>query len=659
MIASPNENDSSNPETAEGSTTPQPESPSSDPSKSTLVDESTLPRSSGEAPKTWPIGLILDDRYFIEKELGHGGIGAVYLARDRKLHDRLVVVKVLLEKSLRSERILEKFQQEKEALSRVDHPGIIGILDNGNLPDGNPYIVMQYVSGVNLRAVLSPEGLDLMRTAGIIGQLGNALAAAHGEGIYHRDLKPENIMLQGPTPGEEQVRVIDFGVAKVTDSRVALSTVTPTTLGTYGYMSPEQFRGERVTAASDVYSLGAIAYEMVTGRRPLNPETVGQLGEMQRQGVRIRPRDLRPALPEAAQEVILKALSFEPRSRYQSAREFGDSFSLAVSAGVESGMSPSSEQVSPVNLLAVLTRARPTTLIAIAVIIVAALLVTVWATFLREPANRSDVPSSNAPPVSAGKSITNSLGMEFVHLPAGSFLMGSTNGEHDEQPPRTVDVESFYLGRCEVTQAQWQAVMRTNPSHFRGADRPVDNISWDEIQEFIKKLHAMGDGYTYRLPTESEWEYACRAGSTGDFAGDLDLMAWYANNSGRQRLDADEIWRTDRDNYAQRLAANASETHPVRQKQPNAFGLYDMHGNAWEWCADYYHQNYIGAPTDGGAWLSGGDMNYRVMRGGSRASIRERCRCAIRKLSAPSGHGNDVGFRIVAMPIGHDAAKTG
>ena len=605
---------------------------------STLIDNETVPQTPINPGERWPIGLTVGDRYFIEKELGHGGIGAVFLARDRKVHDRAVVVKVLLEKSLGDERILQKFRQEQEALARVDHPGIIGILDTGELPDGNPYLVMQYVAGTTLRNALSAQGIDLERAARIIKQLGSALSAAHDKGILHRDLKPENIMLQSVPPDEELVRVIDFGVAKVKDSLVAPSTATPNTLGTYGYMSPEQFRGARVTAASDIFSLGVIAYEMVTGRRPFNPESVGQLNELHQHGVRIKPIDLRPALSRSAQEIILKALSFEPARRYQTAREFGDSLSQALIRGEEPVQKSSS--------LARTSMQRRTAIIAVITIAVAASLVVVWAAFFRER-----VAGIQPQGVVRVKPLTNSLKMEFLPIPAGTFLMGSINFDPDEQPTQIVTIKNqFYLGRSEVTQGQWQAVMGTNPSHFRGVDRPVENVSWEEIQDFIRKLNTSSTGYTYRLPSESEWEYACRAGTPDDFAGDLDLMAWYANNSGQRPFDGDEIWRTDRDNYAQRVRDNGNETHPVGQKQPNGFGLYDMHGNAWEWSADYYHPNYTGAPTDGSAWLSGGDMNYRVMRGGSRASIRGRCRCTVRKLSAPNGRGDDVGFRLVAVP---------
>lgn len=214
------------------------------------------------------VGITLDQRYLVERKLGHGGVGAVYLARDRKLHDKHVVVKVLLEKSLQDAWVILKFQQEKEALARVEHPGVVGIIDTGELPDGKPYIVMQYVDGISLRDAIKaqPEGMDLERAASIIKQSGAALSAVHDKKIYHRDLKPENIMLQRLGRGDDQVKILDFGVAKVKESVIAQSTVTgAATAGTIVYMSPEQLRGEKVTAASDIYSLAVIAYEMVTG----------------------------------------------------------------------------------------------------------------------------------------------------------------------------------------------------------------------------------------------------------------------------------------------------------------------------------------------------------------------------------------------------------
>src|SRR6185312_5556213 len=281
-------------------------------------------------PENSILGSLIDGRYLIKQKLGHGGFGVVYLALDKKMVSRPVVVKVILEQGSGDEYSVKKFQQEIEALARVDHPSIVGIFDAGEMPDGKPYLVMQYVEGISLRAAIKPEGMDFNRAANIIRQVGRALSAAHRKEIFHRDLKPENVMLRSTSDGDEQVKVIDFGVAKVRNSATSLSTGKERAVGTIAYMSPEQLSVCKLTAASDVYSFGVMAYEMLTGRRPTNPESMFQLLEMQRAGVRVKPMDLRPGLPLAAQESILKALSFEPEARHQKAREFGDELSWAL-----------------------------------------------------------------------------------------------------------------------------------------------------------------------------------------------------------------------------------------------------------------------------------------------------------------------------------------
>jgi eukaryotic-like serine/threonine-protein kinase len=290
------------------------------------LNETTLPAQSSLS------GQVLDDRYVIDKELGHGGVGIVYLARDRRLHDKRVVIKVLLDKSLDNAWVVQKFQQEKEALARVDHPGVVGILDTGELPDGKRYIVMQFIDGVTLRSQIKSEGMPLDRAAEIVRQIGRALSAAHDKGIFHRDLKPENIMLQSFSGDEEQVKIIDFGIAKLKHSRVAPSTVTGATAGTVVYMAPEQLSGRPISAATDIFAFGTIAYEIITGRKPFNPETGFELLEMQRQGVRVSPSDLRPALPVQANDIILRALNFEAAARFQTAREFADALARALSS---------------------------------------------------------------------------------------------------------------------------------------------------------------------------------------------------------------------------------------------------------------------------------------------------------------------------------------
>ena len=277
------------------------------------------------------LGTLIDGRYLVESELGHGGFGKIYLARDVTLHHRRVVIKVLLQASLDDPYVVTKFRQEVEALSRIDHPNVVSVLGAGKLPDGKPYLVMQYVDGVTLRSQIPSEGMDLERAALLLKQIGAALDDVHEQRIFHRDLKPENILLQFLKGGTELVKVVDFGIAKVKDSVVAPSTVNKVPVGTVIYMSPEQLRGgESITAASDIYSMGVIAYEMITGRRPFNPSSAPQLLEMHREGVRVNPIDLRPNLSTEARAMLLRALSFDPSARYQSAAEFGDQLARAL-----------------------------------------------------------------------------------------------------------------------------------------------------------------------------------------------------------------------------------------------------------------------------------------------------------------------------------------
>ncbi|BBH39226.1 hypothetical protein myaer102_17550 [Microcystis viridis NIES-102] len=246
-------------------------------------------------------------------------------------------------------------------------------------------------------------------------------------------------------------------------------------------------------------------------------------------------------------------------------------------------------------------------------------------------------PSSPPPPPAKltlfSENLPKGITLEMVSLPAGQFLMGSSDSDPDayqnEKPPHQVQVNSFAIGKYPVTQAQYQAVMGTNPSRFKNwfknnPQNPVENVSWNDAQAFCQKLSQI-TGKTYRLPTEAEWEYACRAGTTtryyfGDDANQLGDYAWYYGNS-------------------------QDTTHPVGQKKPNAWGLYDMSGNVWEWCEDNWHDNYIGAPKDGSAWLTN-DNDCQIMRGGSWSFNPSYCRSAYRDEFYRDGY-DDIGFRVV------------
>jgi predicted ATPase/serine/threonine protein kinase len=279
------------------------------------------------------VGKALD-RYKIGSLLGEGGMGKVYLAHDQKLLSKPVVIKVLSKVSNQDEWVRKKFRQEIEALARIDHPGVIGVLDAGETPHGDLYFVMQFVEGANLRSAIKPGGMDFKRVANIARQIGQAISAAHEKGVYHRDLKPENIMLQILGEGEEHVRLIDFGIASVKDSLVATNKATTIVSGTVAYMAPEQLMG-KPSASSDIYAFGVIAYEMLTGQRPFNPGSPFQLLDLQRAGVKLKPQALRPELNEAAQAAILKALSFDPQNRPDRVRDFGDALARALSDEVK------------------------------------------------------------------------------------------------------------------------------------------------------------------------------------------------------------------------------------------------------------------------------------------------------------------------------------
>lgn len=305
------------------------------------------------APVDPMIGLFVGDRYRVVGSLGRGGMGDVYLARDKpEMLHRPVVIKVLREERLGDKWVVAKFKQEAEALTKIDDHGVVGILDAGTLPGGKPFLVMQYVEGQTLNEYLrdkraKQEEVELQDAAEIMRQVGRTLYVAHRAGIVHRDLKPANIMLRWNASGDLQVKVIDFGIAKVTNSALASSTETVFIAGTWQYMSPEQLRREKATPLSDIYALGVIAYEILTGRRPFNAKNPVRLAELQKAGIRVMPRDLRPeGVSEVAQQTLLKALSYQPGERQQSAREFGDEYAQALAAS-EADSAKSPPPVSP------------------------------------------------------------------------------------------------------------------------------------------------------------------------------------------------------------------------------------------------------------------------------------------------------------------------
>ena len=269
------------------------------------------------------IGKILNDRYRIERFLARGGAGAVYLARDEPIAGRAVVVKFL---EHRDAWLKNKFREEIEALARIDHPGVVGILDAGATPDGLPFLVIEFIDGVTLRSEIQKGPMPAGRAARLIRQIGGAVSAAHKKGVLHRDLKPENIMLERPGTPEETVRLIDFGIARVDRPEQQALTHTTRFAGTTPYMAPEQLAGHP-QPASDIYALGVIAYEMLAGRRPFLAASPVELYEQQRAGIR---RGAIPGIAPAAMRPILKQLSFRPENRAASAHDAAEQVALGI-----------------------------------------------------------------------------------------------------------------------------------------------------------------------------------------------------------------------------------------------------------------------------------------------------------------------------------------
>jgi eukaryotic-like serine/threonine-protein kinase len=209
--------------------------------------------------------------------------------------------------------------------------------------------------------------------------------------------------------------------------------------------------------------------------------------------------------------------------------------------------------------------------------------------------------------------------------------------ESDEGPQHTVTIQSFFIGKYAVTQQQWETVMGNNPSSFKGAKRPVERVSWDDAVEFCKRL-SKRIGKTYRLPTEAEWEYACRAGTTTPFHFGETITTDLANYDGNYT-------------YANAVKGEYREqTTDVGKFLPNGFGLYDMHGNIWEWCQDAWHDSYKNAPVDGTAGMGDNDNQTRLLRGGSWIYVPWRCRSAFRCRNSRDGRHRLVGVRV-AVPV--------
>jgi formylglycine-generating enzyme required for sulfatase activity len=469
-------------------------------------------------------------------------MGTVYRGVDPAI-GRTVAIKTILfggsGSQTDTQQLRGRLLREAQAAGTLNHPNIVTVFDVGE-DAGVAYIVMEFIQGKTLEQLLIYPGqpLPAEQAMDILTSAARALDYAHGRGIVHRDIKPANIMVQD----DGVVKLADFGIAKV----VSAETLTPASVmvGSPHFLSPEQLRAEQVTGRSDQYSLAVVAFCLLTGRKPFHADSMAAL--LTQIVMQEAPRDAR--LNHAVDGVIRRALSKNPANRFNSCSAF-------VEALRQAWMRPARK------------RAGRWVAALLAIVVVAAAAFS-WSYFARR-----------APAPKAVR--TNSIdGLEYAWIAPGTFMMGCSPGDNEcssnEKPPRSVAIQNgFWIGRTEVTVAAYkrfaQATVRDMPREpvfalqalnpgWRDERQPIVNVAYSEAEAYCKWAGG-------RLPAETEWEYATRAGTTSARYGPLDDVAWYLVNSGSRR--AGGIW--------------SPRMHQVAQKRPNAFGLYDVLGNAEEW----------------------------------------------------------------------------
>ena len=590
-------------------------------------------------------GQVLDDRYRLEAKLGEGAHGVVFRAVQLGI-ERTVAIKVLHPAKVLHPSILAtvddvrdfwlscvvRFQREARAAGRLRHPSIVAVTDFGHAPGDVVYMVMEYLSGLPLRHIVRDHApLSLAFIVRIMHQVCWAVEAAHRAGVIHRDLKPSNIVVETVEGYGEVAKVLDFGIAKLTaaaDDEITNLTDTGVFLGTPKYMSPEQCGGSPLDARSDIYSLGIVVYEMLTGALPFSGTAMAVALQHTTTPPRA-PREIVPSIPPEVERVVLRALAKEPTQRYQSAIELlADLEAAAAGVGVvitsgeypPVGAAAGFDDTSSLRLLPKRSRieipigeARP------------------------EP---DPDPTRGAPAAPAAPRETTAETRArppvpiapdgMVLIPAGVFIMGSDSGNENERPAHEVWLDHFFIDATEVTNAQYRRFCekthhplppnpRWDPSYSAGKpDHPVVNVTWADATKYAEWIGK-------RLPTEAEWEKAARGGLDG----------------------CDYPWGNEIDpslaNY------DAAGTCPVGTFRSNAFGIYEIVGNVWEWCADWYAPDAYGSsPRESPRGPATGVD--KVLRGGSIDGTSYALRISYRHWMHPARRSSDIGFRCVKDP---------
>ncbi|RKZ50626.1 MAG: hypothetical protein DRQ99_33710, partial [Candidatus Parabeggiatoa sp. nov. 3] len=594
---------------------------------------------------------------------------------------------------------LDTVFKEPFTLNKIANDTVPLALDYGytdSLKQQGPYFVTEYIEGaIDGEAWLEREGpLDFQDGQQIALQIAHCLQRTHEQGIYHLDLKPANLLLKRDQD-RLVVKIIDFGLARIapslrdkTEQRSgtrSLSAFGQAIFGTWEYAPPEQQGyarrlGKNPDAISDLFAFGKTLYRLLTGELPLEiepealtPEWYTLLSHCTRQNPAKRPK--------SAKEVITLLQALKPNKPVSTPKSDGiaeddkawqtacEQNTLKTYLAYLKGNTLKRHLEKAKACLQALEKEKQTQLRREAE----------WKKKAdqQEQAERKTttekffqfevvtIKGLESLFLGFGQKIiantkrhearyqTEDLGngvlLEMVYIPGGTFMMGAPKNEigrsSDEGPQHKVTVKPFLMGKYPITQAQWIAVRGNNPSNYKGDNRPVERVSWHDCVEFCKRLFDK-TGKAYRLPSESEWEYACRAGTTTPFYFGKTITTDLANYNGRSTYASGPsgVYR--------------GETTDVGSFPPNAFGLYDMHGNVWEWCADLWHDNYDGAPTDGSAWLENksekGTLEYltncnetkkRLFRGASFYYVPDGCRAAYRNGGSWDFRSRLIGFR--------------
>ncbi|WP_298908323.1 bifunctional serine/threonine-protein kinase/formylglycine-generating enzyme family protein [uncultured Nostoc sp.] len=616
---------------------------------------------------------MLVGRYEIIRELGGGGFAITFLAKDYLQPSQPLCVVKQLRPEHNEPRIVEFFETEATVLEKLGKYSQIPQLLAHFRENKNLYIVQEFIEGHDLKEEIIPgKQLSEGYVTKLLQDVLEVLSFVHNQQVIHRDIKPENLMRRHR---DGKIFLIDFGAVKELGAlivNVEGKVTSSVIIGTPGYMPNEQ-KNAKPIFASDIYALGVTVIQALTGISAVDFEEDAKTGEilwrhkaqvskhlanvltkMVRRHYSLRYANATEVLQDLSKKLPppptrpQQPVNWSRRRVIQTVGLMGASFSFAIV--IEKLLFNNSAQ----------KKALPST--------------------SSIPANNIPVPSPKETPALPKKSVNpkefalktfqfevmkvdqqgnsttispgqanffiedlgNNNTLEMVEIPGGQFLMGSPLTEKErnsnEGPQHPMTVKPFFMGKFTVTQEQYQAVMDINPSYFQGAKRPVEQVSWNDAVDFCQKLSLM-TSKSYRLPTEAEWEYAARAGTTTPFYFGETITTKIANYNGEYTYGSAP------------KGENRQETVDVGSLPANAFGLYEMHGNVWEWCRDKYHNDYRGMPADGSAWVSGNN-NPWLLRGGSWFSQSSVCRSSARLDGSNSDVAvYDFGFRVVCTLV--------